>query len=475
MHSRFWPNLDPNFIAALGIRTKLRAMKKVALFLLLSVVTKAYTQVPKIAPQDLIQSGPMLGYSEMREVMLWVQTTESALVQIKYWVKDSNNPILETEVYQTQKSEGYTAHLIADEVRPGQQYEYVVYVNNEAAELEYETTFKSAADWSYKTDPPNFTVAIGSCTYINDEPFDRKGKPYGRDQSIFTSIHEKNPDLMIWLGDNTYYREADWGTKTGMIYRNTHTRSIRELQPLLANTHHYATWDDHDYGPNDHNRTFENKAMSLAVFQLFWGNLHYGFLDEKCAVSKWTWGDVDFYLLDDRWFRSANRLSAEEKVYFGKKQIDWLIENLKASRANYKIIGNGGQIINPAQVHENYANYAEERAYLLKRLEEENIWGVFFLSGDRHHTILSKMPRSNNYPLYDLTVSPLTSGSHTPEDEGNVYADEKTLVDEQNFAILDFNGEWGDRKMEITVYNEKGKKQWDKTLEVNELRPPWKK
>lgn len=432
-------------------------------------------QVPKINPRDLIQAGPMLGYSEMREVMLWVQTTEPAEVQIKYWLQGQSIPLLVTEVCTTQKGEGYTAHLVADEVLPGNTYEYTVYINGEQAELEYETVFQSAKDWAYKSDPPNFTVAVGSCVYVNDEPFDRKGTPYGGDQSIFTSIHEKKPDLMIWLGDNTYYREADWGTKTGMIYRNTHTRSIREMQPLLASTHHYATWDDHDYGPNDHNRTFENKAMSLNVFQLFWGNLHYGFLDEKCAVTKWTWGDVDFFLLDDRWFRSANRLNGGgDKEYFGKKQIDWLIENLKASQANYKIIGTGGQILNPAQVHENYANYAEERAYLLKRLEEENIWGVFFLSGDRHHTELSKMPRSKTYPLYDLTVSPLTSGTHDPREEGNIYQEANTLVSEQNFAILDFNGKWGERQMDITVYNKKGKKQWERTLEVDDLRPPKK-
>ena len=54
----------------------------------------------------------------------------------------------------------------------------------------------------------------------------------------------KNPDFMLWLGDNTYLRESDWNSRTGFIKRYPHTRALSELQPLLASTHHYATWDD---------------------------------------------------------------------------------------------------------------------------------------------------------------------------------------------------------------------------------------
>lgn len=450
-------------------------MRQASILLLLLAVFTGFAQVPNGSPADLLQSGPMLGYSEMREVMLWAQTNAPASVQIKYWELDNpSNPILETNVVETEKSTGYTAHLLADEVVPGKKYGYKLYINGDFVEFDYPTTFQASPDWSYKSDPPNFRVAVGSCFYINDQPFDRKGTPYGGEYEILEPIIEAKPDLMLWLGDNTYYREADWGTKTGMIYRNTHTRSIPELQPLLASTHHYATWDDHDYGPNDHNRTFTHKDKALETFQMFWANPTYGFMEEECAVTQWTWGDADFYMLDNRWFRSANNLDIDEVDYFSKKQIDWLIESMKVSRSNFKIIGSGGQVLNPAKKYENYANYEKEREYLLKRLAEENISGVFFLSGDRHHTELTELPRSNNYPLYDLTVSPLTAGTHKPDDEGNIYQVEKTLVNDRNYAILEFSGKRGERKMEMTIYNNKGKKQWSKTLEVSNLRTPRK-
>ncbi|MGB0432025.1 MAG: alkaline phosphatase D family protein, partial [Bacteroidia bacterium] len=140
--------------------------------------------------------------------------------------------------------------------------------------------------------------------------------------------------------------------------------------------------------------------------------------------------------------------------------------NLKASKANFKIIGAGGQILNPAKKYENYANYEEERNYFLKRIEEEQINGIIFLSGDRHHTELTELPRPNNYPLRDLTVSPLTSGTHVAKNEGNIYQVKNTLVSDRNFAILNFSGKWGERQMTMTIYNQKGKKEWSKTYQA---------
>lgn len=51
--------------------------------------------------------------------------------------------------------------------------------------------------------------------------------------------------------------------------QGTHSRSVAELQPFLASTHHYAIWDDHDYGPNDSDRGFYNKIKHCRHFAIF--------------------------------------------------------------------------------------------------------------------------------------------------------------------------------------------------------------
>ena len=159
--------------------------------------------------------------------------------------------------------------MIADQVIPGKKYKYEVYINNYKIERNYAMEFQTQELWKWRTDPPDVKFIIGSCSYINEPEFDRPGKPYGSNFEIFNSINKKNPDFMLWLGDNTYLREPDWNSRTGFIKRYSHTRAFPELQPLLASTHHYATWDDHDYGPNNSDGSFWLKETASEIFKLF--------------------------------------------------------------------------------------------------------------------------------------------------------------------------------------------------------------
>jgi alkaline phosphatase D len=211
----------------------------------------------------------MLGYVDMKEVMLWAQTTQSAKVYFEYWPTDKPNEKHKTAVVKTEKNAGYTAHCIADELEPGIAYTYRLRINGKSIARPYPTTFKTQSLWQWRTDPPAFSVATGSCNYVNETQYDRPGKPYGDAHRIFTNIAAQHPDLMVWLGDNTYLREVDWNTRSGMYHRYTHSRSLPEMQPLLASTAQYAIWDDHDYGPNDADATWVHKDIALDVFKDF--------------------------------------------------------------------------------------------------------------------------------------------------------------------------------------------------------------
>lgn len=423
--------------------------------------------LPLAAQSSLLQSGPMLGYSEMREVVLWVQTTEAAEVQFAYWPQDNKNAISLTEKTMTTKADAFTAKAIADEVEPGTSYTYELRLNGKAVKLPYPTQFQTQQLWQWRTDPPNFSVAVGSCSYINEAQYDRPNNAYGGDYDIFTRIYERKPDAMLWLGDNTYLREVDWNSRTGIMKRYTHTRSVEELQPLLASTHHYAIWDDHDYGPNDSDRSYIHKDKTLEAFRLFWGNPSVGLPDTKGGITTaFQWADMDFFLMDNRYFRTPNHQQNGEKIYFGETQLEWLIDALIASNAPFKFVATGGQILNTEPVFENYIRLApEERAYLLGRIEEENIKGVIFLTGDRHHTELSSYVNAKGNAVYDLTASPLTSGSGSNRDnEHNQLRDEGTLVVARNFGLLNFSGKFGERQLQIQIFDKDGKPLWERTI-----------
>jgi alkaline phosphatase D len=421
---------------------------------------------------NLLQSGPMVGYCEMKEAVIWLQAKENASVKIEYFAMDNPAKVFSSDTYNSSKENGFTYHIIVDKLEPGKKYKYTVFINNKKVVLPYETSFSSKKLWQWREDAPDFTVAIGSCNYINEPELDRPGKGYGSGYPIFESINSKNPDIMIWGGDNIYLREADWDSKTGILHRYTHSRSIKEMQPLLAKTQNFAIWDDHDFGPNDSDRSFYNKNLTLEAFKDFWANKSYGMNPEQNEgnYSTFNWGDAQFFLLDDRFFKSPNDRKTGERTILGNEQFEWLIDALSSSNASFKIIYIGGQVITTAARFENYATYPEEKEKLLKEIEANKIKGVLFLSGDRHFTELSKLERNGNYPLYDWTVSPLTSGiAESYKQDKNTNQVEGSLFTVNNFGTILFSGNAANRQMKLSLFDKEGAALWNKVILKKEL------
>ncbi len=421
--------------------------------------------------QDLLQSGPMVGYSTMMEALLWVQTKKPAEVRFEYFDQHNPKERFKTETYTTSAKDGFVAKLIANKILPGKKYNYELFINNKRIKRDYPMEFQSQSLWQWRTDPPEVNFAIGSCNYVNEERFDRPGRPYGSDHSIFNTIHKKDPDFMLWLGDNTYLREVDWNSRTGFLHRYTHTRSLPEMQPLLASTHNYAIWDDHDFGPNDADGSYWLKETASEIFKLFWGNPNYDVIGEGGITGSFQWADLQFFLLDNRYYRTSNKNFTETRQMLGKKQIDWLINALSSSQAPFKFIVIGGQVLSTEAWYENHATFADERHYLLQKIREAKIEGVVFLDGDRHHTILSRYKENKDvYPLYDLTCSSLTAGAYNRKEPLNTNGIEDTFIGQHNFGILNVSGPRKDRVLKITIFDKDGNSLWTQNIHAKDLK-----
>lgn len=421
------------------------------------------------AQQKLLQSGPMVGYSTMKEVLLWAQTSEPANVHFEYWKVNEVNKRYITEQVTTSKSDAFVARCIADDLEPGQNYGYELFINKQLVKRPYKLQFETQALWQWRTDAPDFSFGTGSCAFINEEKYDRAGKPYGGDYQIFEDIYKKQPQFFLWLGDNVYLREADWNSVTGIHHRYTHTRSTPEMQAMLGSMHHYAIWDDHDYGPNDSDRSYHLKKETLKTFKNFFANPNYVF--DEGVTGTFQWADCDFFLTDNRYWRTPNnRSDIVDHDILGEVQMQWLLDALSNSRAPFKFVVMGGQFISPLKRYEKHINYApKERMDLIRAIERLKIEGVVFISGDVHITELSKLEIDGAYPLYDLTVSPLTSGIAGKGAEDNPTQVEGTLVRERNYAHMKVSGKRGERALIMTIYNSNGKEVWTKEIHSSEL------
>jgi alkaline phosphatase D len=307
---------------------------------------------------------------------------------------------------------------------------------------------------------------------MNQPPFDRPGKPYGGDSSIFETMAKENSSFMLWLGDNWYTREVDYSSTWGLWERAHYDRSQPILQALLRKMSHYAIWDDHDFGPNDMGKEFVLKEDSRNVFSSFWANPSYG-EGGKGIYSKISYSDVDFFLLDDRTWRSSDNLSDSsdgkpnpEKKMFGAQQLDWLKNALAGSAATFKIIVTGSQVLNPVSPFDCFRKFPSEYLELMNFLKREKVSGVIFLTGDRHHSEVIRINGLTDYPLYDVTVSPLTSGTHVfgAAEKDNPYR-VLGIDQKQNYARISISGKQKERKLNIEFLGVKGEKigEWSVT------------
>ena len=238
------------------------------------------------------------------------------------------------------------------------------------------------------------------------------------------------------------------------------------MAELLRTCPNYAIWDDHDFGPNDSDGSWIHADWSKQAFETFWCNPSYGLPEApRCISTAFRFVDMEFFLLDNRTYRVNHYNKTNEPQVLGEEQIDWLIQALRNSRAPYKFVVVGGQVLSDAMVYENVAQFPSERQQILDRIEAEDIRGVVFLSGDRHTTELSEITLSNGRKVYDLTVSPLTSGTGHAKDEPNSLRVEGTYVEQRNYAVMSFDGPRKNRTCTIEVKGTDGTLLWNRQLD----------
>lgn len=413
------------------------------------------------AQSTAVVSGPMLGPVELRDAMIWLEVKPSVREVVVQYRKTG------TAAYKSKVYKG----ALGNEFNPLQiqiggldydtEYEYRFVLDGKISNATGK--FKTKDLWQWRKPAPDFSFLTGSCNYVNEPGFDRPGRPYGGDSSIYETMAKEKAAFMLWTGDIWYTREVDYYSKWGLWYRAHHDRKVPVLQSFLKAMPHWAMWDDHDYGPNDIGSNYILKEESRKVFMNYFCNPSYGENGQGIYTMN-TWSDVDFFMIDDRWWRSAERMldsidgkANPEKRMLGAQQMSWLKNSLAYSSATFKIIVVGSQVLNPVSSLDKLINFPVEYQELMDFLTNQKINGVVFLTGDRHHSEIIKVDRKGAYPLYDITISPLTSGMarFSGIEVNNPY---RLLgVDqEKNYGRFSFSGPRNDRVMKVEILGVKG-------------------
>lgn len=418
--------------------------------------------------------GPMVGDTDSQQSLIWLKTTGPAQVQIRYWPKGQPDLAQTSAAVTTSDQNWNTAKVPLTGLQPGWEYRYEVLVDQQPAVHKESFGFHTMPLFQ-GPDLPDVKILIGSCYYLDDPLLQMINFSYGSGMQIFENMVKYPSDMMFWLGDNVYFAPFDLSSLYNMNRRYEYHRRPPFLAPLFASMPHYATWDDHDFGPNNANTLFWRKEDSLNIFKAYWANPRFGLLSTPGVFFAKNWGDIDFFVLDDRYHRDPNDFEDRQaRNYLGKPQLDWLKTQLLASKATFKLIMVGSPVLNQSY-NESFMQAEGEYNALLKFLDEQRINGVLFITGDRHHTDLRKLQRKGAYPLYDFTNSPLTS---TPTrilskaEANDPLRVPGTLVMKHNFGRLLISGPAGARKLVMETRAEDGKLLWAYTISEAELRYP---
>ncbi|RME27956.1 MAG: hypothetical protein D6798_03490 [Deltaproteobacteria bacterium] len=297
--------------------------------------------------------------------------------------------------------------------------------------------------------PTTLRLAFGSCSKDDDQP-------------VFGPILAWDPDIFLFDGDN-HYGNTDDLSALRQFYRWAHERPLRSA--LLAETSILATWDDHDYVGNNTDGTEPGKDVALRVFSEYWANPAAGLSDTPGVFFSHRWGDIDLFVLDDRYYRGL------DGTLLGQAQQDWLVEGLDASTATFKLVAGGSQFT-PYGSADSWGEFPDAWDDLRQELATRGIGGVVFLSGDVHRMELRSLtPWSGGAMLPELTSSslaypvPSTCGSDSSE------PDRLVCEEMRGFMGLEIDTTVSDPYITVHVIDETGVERHTWTLLASDLQP----
>ena len=365
---------------------------------------KPLTDTPefkKLAGQKNVQllHGPMLGCVTERSAKFWVRTVNEVPVQIIASTSNTLIAPIKSETVFTRPNRDYTAIVELAGLAPETTYYYNVLVNGKPTlKPEFPT---------FQTYPAVGTTAKFQVSFGGGAGF------YPPNERVWDTILVHQPIAFLTLGDNVYINVPEM--PNGVHYYTYYRRQSRpEFRRLVASTAIYAIWDDHDAATDDvwlgpYKDKPPWKMPLLEVFKQNWINPYYGDVDWPGCWHHFSIGDVDFFMLDGRTYRTNPY--DENPTMLGPVQKAWLLDQLKKANGTFKVIASPvpWALATKGAARDTWNGFKAERNDIFDFLAENKIDGVILLSADRHRSDAWKIERKNGYPLYEFESSRLTN------------------------------------------------------------------
>lgn len=382
-------------------------------------------------------AGPLIGSVTPKSATAWIFLPPETKASIVCIPNNANAQAREVEFRPIDnpagKAKGVPAKADITGLEPDTNYQYVIALNKKN-ELSLNGSFLTPP---VTGTPHKFRMVLTSCMRI------------GQIQKSWNLVLKEKPAVHLTVGDTQY---SDTTNPTVQWEHHIRYRRVPEHARVLRHIPVYSMWDDHDYGPNNSDGTAKGKENSLQGWHQFWANPGAGTKETPGSFYRFSWGEVDIFMVDGRYHRSPdNAADDDKKRMLGDAQFAWLLDGLRTSKAKFKVIASGSTLHHSKS--DGWRIYTFSRHRLIDSIRKHRIPGVVYMAGDIHSSLVWEHHESERlgYPLVEV----ISSG----------VANSKTL----SFATVDFDTTQDDPSMTARVIDGTGKVVENKTWRLSQL------
>ncbi len=274
------------------------------------------------------------------------------------------------------------------------------------------------------------------------------------DSKVFPSLESlAYQPLLVLRGPSTWLasgRSSSAGNDLSSLrWFCRRARGLPQRAAMLAHTPTIAVWDDHDFVGNNTLGSAPGKEVALRTFAEYWANPSAGTEQAPGVFFRYRYGDVDFFMLDDRYYRGL------DGTLLGQAQTAWLEQELSASTATFKLLVSGSQFTSYGS-SDSWAAYQSAQTALFDFIRDQKIDGVVLLSGDVHRSELRIIERNSKggYDLPELTSSPMATWNSPCKSSPELLA---CHDDGQYFVTVDIDTTLADPSLTAHIIDAAGK------------------
>jgi len=397
--------------------------------------------------------GPMLGCVTDSSAKFWVRTANEEAVEVTVKSAGTNESSQKGAVGKTSEKRDFTVILAVGGLKSGALYEYEIRLdgNQKAGGGRFRTFGPSGR-------PAKFQIGFGGGAGFTPQH-----------ERMWNTIAGHNLPAFLLLGDNVYIDNPTRPAVQQYCYYRRQSRP--EFRKFVGSTSIFAIWDDHDFTTNDAGGgpeiyTPEWKIPVWRTFMNNWNNPYYGGGEKQPGCwFDFSIGDVDFFMLDGRYYR--DKPQSKNPSMLGPAQKKWLFEKLKSSRATFKVLASPvpWSIGAKPGSRDPWQGYTGEREQIFSFLETNRIDGVILISADRHRSDAWKIERKSGYDLYEFESSRLTNIHTHKIISGALFGYNKKC----SFGLLTFDTTKSDPEVTYQIISIDDEVIWELTLKKSRL------